>query len=210
MGLRILPQDDYDNIQSVMDNGLQIANLNLFDIRFDQGKNLIRGYRGSTYAAIPYGVTHIDRNSLLRNKGLTSIKLPSSVTIIGDSAFDDNLLTGVTIPDSVTSIGRSAFESNRLTSVFIGNSVTSIGNSAFESNRLTSITIPDSVTSIEGEAFYHNDDLKSITIGANVNMNNSSWSASFPHSFGSAYTNNSSKAGTYTYDGNKWNYSPRR
>jgi len=210
MGLRILPQDDYDSIQSVMDNGLQITNIGLFDVRSDQGKNIIGAYRGSTYAAIPYGVTHIDSKSGLEHKGLTSVKLPSSVTIIESSAFSTNLLTSVTIPDSVTSIGRSAFSDNPLTSAFIGNCVTSISGYAFSDNRLTSITIPDSVTSIEGDAFRRNNDLKSITIGANVNMNNSDWSASFPHYFGSAYTNNSRKAGTYTHDGSKWNYSPRR
>jgi len=210
MGLRILPQDEYDTIQSVMDNGLQIANLSLFDIRYDQGKNLIRGYSGNTYAVIPYGVTHIDSNSRLQEKGLTSVKIPSSVTIIADSAFRSNLLTSVTIPDSVTSIGSSAFSSNRLNSVFIGNSVTSIGGSAFYGNRLTSITILDNVTSIGNDAFRGND-LKSVTIGVNVSINENWYGyGTFPEGFSSSYENNNRRAGTYTHDGSKWNYSARR
>jgi hypothetical protein len=183
MGLRILPQDEYDNIQSVADNGLQTANLRLFDIRFDQGKNLLRGYSGSTYAAIPYGVTHIDGDSGLRNKGLTSVKIPASVTIIGGNAFDENLLTGVTIPDSVTSIGGSAFSSNRLTSVFFGSSVTSIANWAF-----------------------NNNNLRSITIGANVQMEDLS---ALPVMV--FYNSSGRRAGIYTStDGSNWNYSARR
>lgn len=200
MGLRILPQDEYDSIQSVMDNGLQTANLKLFDIRFDQGKNLMRGYSGSTYVVIPYGVTQIDSNSNLGRKGLISVKIPASVTIIGDYAFSGNLLTSVTVPDSVTSIGSNAFSSNRLTSIFIGNSVNSIGEYAFYSNSLISVTFPDSVTSIYSEAFYENSALRSVTIGANVNIR--SWG-----SIGGVYKNNNSRAGTYTYNGRDWNYS---
>jgi hypothetical protein len=194
MGLRILPQDEYDNTQSVMDNGLQTANVQLFDIRFDQGKNLLRGYSGSTYAVIPYGVTHIDSNSGLQNKGLTSVKIPSSVTIIGDFAFYYNLLTSVTIPDSVTSIGSVAFAQNPLTSVFIGNSVASIDRRAFADN-----------------------DLKSITIGMNVNTSNDSnqeYYYSFSKNFDSTYRDNNRKAGMYTYQesgwSGTWTYSARR
>jgi hypothetical protein len=191
MGLRVLPQDEYDRIPSVTDNGLQTANLRLYDIRFEQGKNLIRGYSGSTYAAIPYGVTQIDENSGLRNKGLTSVKIPSSVTIIagvyGSGAFRDNLLTSVTIPDSVTSIGEFAFLSNRLTNIFIGSSVTSIGNKAFDDN----------------------GNLLSFTIGANVNLMRGG--GYYDSSLGmrdrdDAYNNNNRRAGTYTWDGSKWVY----
>jgi hypothetical protein len=170
-----------------------------------------QGYQGSTYVVIPYGVSYVDSNSGLRNKALTSVKIPSSVTIIGNNAFSGNLLTSVTIPDSVTSIGDYAFNNNRLTSVFIGNSVTTIGREAFQTNRLTSVTIPDSVTNIDYDAFYGNGDLKSITIGANVRID----SSCFPLDFRSAYTKNNSRAGTYTYQGRinnteTWSYSARR
>jgi hypothetical protein len=210
LGMRILPQNEYEQIQSVMDNGLQIENLRQYDIRFDQNRNVIRGYRGSTQMVIPYGVTLIDENASLRNKGLTGVTIPSSVIQIGNSAFRENLLTSVTIPDSVISIGDVAFSNNRLTSIFIGSSVTSIGSYAFQSNRLTSVTIPDSVTSIGYDAFDGNDNLRNVTIGANVQLNNSAGSVPLPLGFRSFYTNNNSRAGTYTYDGRNWSYSTRR
>jgi len=209
-GLRILPQDEYENTQSIADNGLQAANLRLYDIRFEQGRNMLKGFSGSTYAVIPYGVTHIDNDSGLQRKGLTSVKIPSSVTIIGRSAFYENLLTSVTIPDSVTSIGQEAFYDNRLSNVFIGSSITSIGNRNFCRNSLTSIIIPDNVTSIAEYAFLMNDNLQKITIGANVRLPKFLAGREEPlSSFDNGYNNNNSRAGTYTYNASSrtWSYS---
>ena len=50
--------------------------------------------------------------SAFANKGLTSVKLPTSVTTIRENAFRANQLTSVTIPTSVTSIGSQAFYGN--------------------------------------------------------------------------------------------------
>ena len=75
---------------------------------------------------------------------LKSIKIPNSVTSIGNEAFSIcDGLTSVTIPNSVTSIGNDAFWScQKLSSVTISNSVTSIGNRAFSNcKKLTSIVV---------------------------------------------------------------------
>jgi hypothetical protein len=189
MGIRVLPQNEYNNVQSIADNGLHFDNLRQYTISFDKNRNLLRGYSGSSVSVvIPWGVTYIDGNSGLREKGLMSVIIPSSVIVIGDSAFLQNRLTSVIIPDSVISIGMYAFQSNLLTSVFIGNGV----------------------TSIRYYAFNENNNLRSITIGENVSDNSGfGLASSFPY----AYTRNNSRAGTYTltYDsrGNSiWNYSP--
>ena len=104
-------------------------------------------------------------------KNLGDMKIPNSVTYIGDMAFRYcKSLTSVKIPDSVTSIGAEAFYyCSSLTSVEIGGSVTSIGNWAFgHCDSLKSVVIPNSVTSINGSAFRWCDSLTSVVIGDSV------------------------------------------
>ncbi len=128
-----------------------------------------------------------------RNRGLTSVKIPDSVTTIEGSsdgsfgAFSNNQLTSVEIPDSVEEIGVYAFSSNQLTDVKLGKNVKRIGADSFGNNKLKSIKIPDSVEFLSGfndnqltsveipngvkkiwwNAFSHNQ-LKSITIPSSV------------------------------------------
>jgi hypothetical protein len=123
----------------------------------------ITGYYGkSVDVQIPSQIKNLPVTSIsgdgtrFRNKGLTSVIIPDSVTYIGSGTFSDNKLTSVTIPDSVTVIGSGAFANNQLTSVIIGNSVTNIMERAFANNQLTSVTIPDSVIEIASNAFEGN------------------------------------------------------
>ncbi len=99
-----------------------------------------------------------------KEKNLTSVVIPDSVTTIERSAFENNALTSVVIPDSVETIGDYAFSSNNLTSVVIPDSVESIGYQAFSSNNLTSLTLGNSVEEIVYRAFYNNPTLTSIKV----------------------------------------------
>ena len=99
------------------------------------------------------------------------VTIPSSVSIIGDDAFEDCFdLVTVTIPDSVTSIGDRAFANcSGLMSVKIGDGVASIGDSAFEyCASLSDVTIPGSVASVGESAFYGCGGLASVKIGDGV------------------------------------------
>ena len=115
-----------------------------------------------------YGDNFIALAPISRN--VTIVSLDSRTTEINGSAFSDSSLTSITIPSSVTSIGNSAFNGCRsLTSITIPEGVTSIGTSAFyDCSSLTSITIPEGVTSIGGSAFYGCRSLTSITIPEGV------------------------------------------
>ena len=117
------------------------------------------------------GIEQIAGGAFSSCKGLTSVKLPNSLTTIGDEAFIScSGLKSVTLPDSVTSLGDNAFYGcSGLTTVTLSNSITRISNRAFCScSKLKSITIPNSVTSIGYDAFNACTALTSITIPSSV------------------------------------------
>jgi hypothetical protein len=137
------------------------------------GKTLLCYPAGKTYTSytIPTSVTAIGDWAFEDCWGLTSITIPTSVTAIGQGAFREcSGLTSITIPTSVTAIGSEAFSGcSGLTSITIPTSVTSIETQAFrECSGLTSITIPTSVTEIGREAFSGCNGLTSITISTSV------------------------------------------
>jgi hypothetical protein len=105
----------------------------------------------------------------------------------------------------VTRIGDKAFLGNRLACITIPDSVTTIGQSAFSGNRLTSVTIGKGVTEIYNAAFAENEELTSVTIGANVilGIEGGGTSNSFDD-FDYFYNDNGKRAGTYTYSNDEW------
>ncbi len=137
----------------------KLADLDLTDA------NIVEG--GESYYSDNYTTNNTLGDLMFYKCGLTNIKIPNSVTSIGEYAFSYcSSLTSVDIPNSVTSIGKYAFcECTGLTSVTIPNSVTSIGMSAFNGcSSLTSVTIPNSVTSIGEHAFSYCSSLTSIAV----------------------------------------------
>jgi uncharacterized repeat protein (TIGR02543 family) len=136
----------------------------------------ITGYNGSdTNITIPssidgHTVTSIGNNAF-KDKSLTSVTIPDTVTSIGSFAFYNCLsLVNISIPDSVTSIGDSAFAyCTSLPNITLPPNLSSIGNSTFQyCQALTAITIPSSVTSIGSFAFYYCSSLVSISIPDSV------------------------------------------
>ncbi len=154
------------------------------------------GNENITSVKIGYGVESIGIIAFYECSSLTSIRIPNSVTSIGDRAFsntgyynnENNWENGVlyigkylieakseisgsyAIKDGTLCIGGGAFsDCESLTSITIPNSVTSIVDSVFDyCTSLTSITIPDSVTSIGNGAFRYCSSLTSITIPNSV------------------------------------------
>jgi len=128
------------------------------------------GGKAGSYT-LPSSVTSIGDLAFEFCTALTSILIPDSVTSIGNAAFAlCTTLTNVTIPDSVTRLGDSAYWScTSLTSITLGNSVTNIGYYAFAiCTSLTNVTIGSSVTGIGEEAFAECIGLTSIAIPDSV------------------------------------------
>ena len=143
------------------------------DILFNKDKSRIISFRNQnieTYV-IPSSVTIIGDSAFSWCLSLSEIVIPSSVTSIGKGAFSDCCsLSEVVIPSSVTSIGKGAFLCCRsLSGIVIPSSVTSIGDSAFSGcYSLSEIVIPSSVTSIGDSAFSGCYSLSEIVIPSSV------------------------------------------
>ena len=128
----------------------QTSNSKFIDLRPLAAERILAcAFRDSELASLklPASVTHIGNRAFLLSE-LTSLDLPALVTHIGDYAFFNSKLTSLEGSASVIYIGNRAFFSSRFTSHDLTSSVTQIGDIAFGKSRLTSLDIPASVTHI--------------------------------------------------------------
>jgi len=101
--------------------------------------------------------------------GVTEVDLSqaTSLTSIGDEAFYLCMnLTSIKVPKSLTTIGENAFGWCSLTSFDFGGNLQTIGNNAFFGNNFTSISIPANVMGIGDGAFQKCNHVESITFEA--------------------------------------------
>ncbi|MCX6388642.1 MAG: leucine-rich repeat protein, partial [Solirubrobacterales bacterium] len=86
--------------------------------------------------------------------GLTSINLPTSLTSIGDSAFEmAQSLSTIDLPEGLTTIGENAFVCTTLSSITIPSTVTSIGKQAFACSSLSSVYFQGNAPTVGFGAF---------------------------------------------------------
>ena len=91
---------------------------------------------------------------------IENIVLPSSVTTIGESAFEGcSDLTNVTLPAGVTTISKSAFETCTSLETINLENITEIEAEAFKNcSALSRVLLPEGLETIGESAFYFNDD----------------------------------------------------
>jgi len=159
---------------TVLTTGIFAQNAGDFEIRGNDDVTLtILNYKGTVKdIVIPEKLYNMPVTNLLegsfKNKGLTGVVIPKTITVIGNDTFRQNLLTSVSIPETVKRIGDYAFASNKLTAVTIPAGVEYIGNYAFEKNQISTLTVQDGeLTIIDGYAFAGNS-LTSVIIPDNV------------------------------------------
>ena len=127
-------------------------------------------------------------------------KIDEKGTLINYTGTDVDLVIPMEIANiTVRLIGRAAFLRKDISSVVIPECVTEIAYGAFAENQLTELVIPKGVKKI-GELAFRDNPLNSITVGANVKLDRS-----FDNRFGIFYTRNDKVAGTYLFNGEKWN-----
>ena len=133
------------------------------------------------------GITQIP-TGIFGNTGLENVKIPDTVTSIGERSFADctklekiifsekietingraflgcTSLKSVSLPDSITGMGTEIFSGcTSLSSVKLPNKRVNITSSTFEGcTSLTEITLPDTVTTIQDHAFKNCTALKTI------------------------------------------------
>ena len=122
-----------------------------------------------TYDNVEYTVTSLEENSF-RYSSISSIKLPSSVTILGNTCFANcNSLTSIDLPSSVMTLGNGCFSGCAIKSIKIPSSVTTLGNFCFSSCfSLTSVELPSSINTISLGCFQDCKSLAFISIPSSV------------------------------------------
>lgn len=128
-----------------------------------------------------YIVREIDSGILQGYDTVKKVKLPDTVTTIGEKTFKGlKNLVSVNIPKSIKTIGASAFEGcSGISSIELYN-VTQIGSQAFKNcNSITNVTIPKTAVKIGVSAFESCNNLRSVNLNSDYEYNNI---------FSSAYT----------------------
>ena len=143
-----------------------------FDYFCDGYTVTIEGYNGSnTNIVIPAAiegcpVTEISSYAFQFNTALTSVVIPDSVEILGDSCFEGcSALASVSLGSGLKQIGMNAFSGcTALTGLTLPEGLEMIGEAAFISSGLTEITVPKSVYQLGANAFRYNYAMTEATI----------------------------------------------
>uniref|UniRef100_A0A6C0I6E7 Uncharacterized protein n=1 Tax=viral metagenome TaxID=1070528 RepID=A0A6C0I6E7_9ZZZZ len=126
---------------------------------------VVTGYTGTIAGPliIPEGITEIADNAF-QETAITSLKLPSTLEIVGNFAFDQCAsLTDIDLGGTVT-IGECAFRYCIAKTIVIPDSVTSMGISVFfQCINLTEVTIGSGLTELASNIFLYSDNLKKVT-----------------------------------------------
>jgi hypothetical protein len=131
---------------------------------------------------LPANLTKLGKKAFSDN-AISTVILPAKLSVIPEGAFSRNAIKKLIIPSTVKEIGEEAFDRNPLEELTLSEGIVKIGDSAFagpargfsndRSGSLTRITIPASVKNF-GETVFEGHPLKLITIGDNMDLQNTS------------------------------------
>lgn len=170
---------------------LQIGNVNVskaalvsgfwqYDVKSDGTIKITKYTGGEENVKVPSSLNgkkvteiggSISNSPFKDDKWLKTIKVPSTVTVIGEGAFTQlEGLTSVTGLDNVTVYGAWAFEGlPNLKTVNLGTKIKKISFGMFKNSKgLERVVIPSGVNLIEADAFYDCTALKSIEFPDNA------------------------------------------
>ena len=179
------PKDETGNIYNVItslkgshfDGKLEVIKGEL--LLNSQNKAEIEVAQSVGIAVNPYEITDegelvsSNGNLLLMDENTGTLRLPESVTSIGEGAFADlEGLKTIIIPGTVKEIKKEAFRGNKdLETVIMEEGVEIIGYNAFQGcPNLTNVNMPQSLKEIRNQAFDSDSNIKQITIPSGVKI----------------------------------------
>lgn len=123
-----------------------------------------------TYDNVTYNVTEVAEQGFNGYQGITSLTISSGVTKIGSMAFSGSSLTSVSIPSNITIESWAFANCISLTSLYIPDRVLYIGENAFRGcSSLATLRLGEYVEYADF-VFYDCDALTSVTIPAHTNI----------------------------------------
>lgn len=138
------------------------------------GERVFYNCRGlSGEITLANGADCVPANAFYGCSKLTSVKLPSTVITIGESAFANCIgLKDVVLPDSVSEIGASAFNGcASLTDITIPKNMKKISDYVFANcSGLTEINLHSGITEIATYAFNNCANLKSVELPKGISI----------------------------------------
>ena len=138
-------------------NGQNITAIKDFTILQDEDNPKAFMKKGITFLKLPAHIEIIGQEAFLDNK-ITNITLPTTTRVIQASAFAQNQLTSLNLPDSITTIVNSSFRQNKITGTLtIPKDITEIGEAAFADNQIRTLILNDKITAIDAQAFEKNE-----------------------------------------------------
>ena len=127
---------------------------------FDGCKNLTSVTLNDTVTIGGYG---------FRGTGITTIKLPDTLTNVNSHSFENSALTAISFPDLVTELGESSFAGCTALSNLTLNNAVILNKSAFEGcTSLVNVTLPDDIDTLGVSAFMNCTSLKNVVIPSSI------------------------------------------
>lgn len=103
---------------------------------------------------IPEGYDRLGDNAFIGQKNVETFKLPSTLKLIGNSAFENcGALTSITLNDGLENIGKQAFVGTKLTKISFPHSLRIINDAAFADLRIEELKFNAGLYYIGNTAF---------------------------------------------------------
>ena len=136
-------------------NSKKLENVIFEDGRENIPSGLLRNIGIKTFT-LPSTIKTIEYSAFAQNDYLSEIILNNALEAIYESAFANTNLKHVKLPDSLTYLGRGAFENNHsLTEVIFSKQLRAISENAFANTGLTKLEVPSNIEEINSGAFYN-------------------------------------------------------